>query len=690
MVDSAAPIDQAEGPEDYEQDPAGEAQRWISEYELGEKARRKFRQRCRVITKRYRDERGDDPDGAVRDTGRRYNVFWSNIQTLQPATYAKLAKPIVERRWKDADPLGRVASQVLERALAVANDQHTHEILKAVRDDYLLYAQGVPWARYEPKFRELPPQVTNDVSQQEQTETAEGEAAKQEEVVFEKATEDHVKQEDFGTNDARDWSEVYLVYRKCFMTRDELIARFGEEIGKAVPLDYDPNTRPQRNEDGALNKDMWKKATVVEMWNKPTREVIWINPGYTDCVLDKKPDPLDLENFFPCPRPAFGTQTATTVIPVPDFVQYQDQIDELDDLTARIARLVDVCRVIGLYDASQTGIARLFQEGAENQLIPIEAWATFTKAGGMQGTIDWFPLEMVVEGLKQLYESRDAVRRDLNEITGIADIIRGNSSPSETATAQQIKGQFATLRLRDKQEEMARVARDLMSLKAEIICSKFRPETLALMAGVDIATDPQVRAMFLKSIQLLRNDALRNFRIEIETDSTLALDENAQKQAATEFMGMFSQALEGIVSFTQAASAMPVLQPLGEVIGQALLFTMRAYKAGRGLESAMEGALDKMKQIAQQQANQPPPPDPKMIEAQQKQQQGQQEMQQSAQAHAMTMQERQQTMQMDRAEGVQKLQQNQQEFGQRMAQKVQETVADRILNGMTPPGQRLN
>ena len=681
MTGDALPIDQAESPKDYGQGKPADARRWIAEYELGEKFRKKFRERCKVITKRYRDERGDDPDGAQRDLGRRYNIFWSNIETLKPATYAKLAKPNVERRWKDNDPLGRAASQILERALMVANDTHTHAVLKAVRDDYLMYAQGVPWIRYVPHWRDVGGkgseggaglQVSNDEDQAAATDQAEGDAAPQQEVVYEEATEDHIKQSDFGTNDARDWSEVYMVYRKCYMTRDECVERFGEEIGNAIPLDYDPNVRPKETTDGALNKDMWKKATIVEIWNKPTRKVIWISPGYSDSVLDEQDDPLELEEFFPCPRPAFGTMTTNTVIPVPDYAQYQDQADELDDLTARIARLVDVCRVMGLYDGSQTGIARLFQEGAENQLIPIDSWATFTKAGGMQGTVDWFPLDMVVKALAQLYASRDSVKKDINEITGIADIVRGNSSPSETATAQQIKGQFATLRLRDKQEEMARVARDLMALKAEIICTKFRPETLALMAGIEVSSDPQVAQLFTQAVELLRNDALRNFRIEIETDSTIALDEQAAKQNATEFMGMFGQTLTGIVEFANAAAANPVLAPLGDVIAQAMLFSMRSFKAGRALESAMESAIDKMKQAAEQMAQQPPKPDPEMVKVEAEAKAREQEVALDAKARqdemAMDQAEHQQTMQFKAAEGQQKLAINAEQFKQKQIQ----------------------
>ena len=39
------------------------------------------------------------------------------MQTLSAATFAKLPKPDVSRRFRDNDPVGRVASLILERGL---------------------------------------------------------------------------------------------------------------------------------------------------------------------------------------------------------------------------------------------------------------------------------------------------------------------------------------------------------------------------------------------------------------------------------------------------------------------------------------------------------------------------------------------------------------------------------------------
>ena len=68
----------------------------------------------RIIT-RYKDERPALPDQVI---DRKFAILWSNIQTLGPAVYARTPEPVVTRRYKDSDPVGRYASEVLERGIS--------------------------------------------------------------------------------------------------------------------------------------------------------------------------------------------------------------------------------------------------------------------------------------------------------------------------------------------------------------------------------------------------------------------------------------------------------------------------------------------------------------------------------------------------------------------------------------------
>src|SRR5215831_19296798 len=119
--------------------------------------------RGETIIKRYRDERTrTDEDGQ-----RHYNSLWSNIEILKPALYGKVPLPVAERRFKDKDPIGRGAAQILERALRneVEICGYDDAVSKAVLD-YLLPGRGTVWVRYEPQIEEgvsLPIETRTDL-----------------------------------------------------------------------------------------------------------------------------------------------------------------------------------------------------------------------------------------------------------------------------------------------------------------------------------------------------------------------------------------------------------------------------------------------------------------------------------------------------------------------------------------------
>jgi hypothetical protein len=586
------PADFGEGGEDTE----SECKRWRQEITTAQKHFATWTKRGRNILKRYRDERDAASEGATK-----FNILWSNVQTLQPALYAKQPKPQVDRRHLDQDPVGKAASLILERALSHALEEYEFdEVMKAVRDDYLLVGRGTAWVRYEPQYGDEQPDPSGD---------AEAEPFRP--VTYETAPCDYVGWEDFLHAVAPRWQHVAWVARKVHLTRDELVERFGEEVGRACPM---KTINGMDKDEASKFGDVFKRALVWEIWDKGTKTALWLCPDHPQ-LLDKREDPLGLRDFFPCPRPLLATTTTDSLIPVPDYLEYQDQANELDELSARIAILTKALKVAGVYDSSASGIQRLLQEGCENELIPVEGWNAFAANGGMKGSIQFLPLDEIASTLLQLYTARDKVKQDLYEITGLSDIIRGASMASETATAQRIKGQFASLRLTDRQNEVARFARDIIRLKAEIMSEHFAPETLLTASGYEFmpGADPQV---FQQAVELLKNDALRGFRIDIETDSTVAVDQQAEQDSRVAFLTAMGGFLQQAVPMVQQA---PQTAPL---MAEMLTFAVRGFKAGRQLEQAFDQFGQSVNQQAQaaQGPQEPPPPDPAqqmMLEAEQ-------------------------------------------------------------------------
>jgi hypothetical protein len=117
-----------------------------------------------------------------------------------------------------------------------------------------------------------------------------------------------------------------------------------------------------------------------------------------------------LEGFFPCSRPLYSTTTSDTLIPVPDFVLYQDQANELDILSDRIDGLVKALRIRGVYDASQPALQRLLTEGDNNTLIPVDKWMAFSEKGGLKGSIDILPIDDLANALLNCYRARTEIK----------------------------------------------------------------------------------------------------------------------------------------------------------------------------------------------------------------------------------------------------------------------------------------
>ena len=202
----------AETMEDFGPDPdspSGVAARWIKELAQSKKFQKDYLERCSKINDRYKDKKAQIVSGSVK---RKFAVLWSNIETLKPACYAKLPVPYVTRSFNDPDPIARVASEILERGIKNCLENYDFDgMLKSLRDDFLLFARGIPWVRYEADFENgETAYAAGDTQDTDATESVEEAMSEGEVLTDERALCDHVCQEDFGTNTARNLSLIHI------------------------------------------------------------------------------------------------------------------------------------------------------------------------------------------------------------------------------------------------------------------------------------------------------------------------------------------------------------------------------------------------------------------------------------------------------------------------------------------------
>ncbi len=560
------------------------AQRWLERIAAAEKEMVPFRADVKRVVRAFGLDRKD-----TERAKRRFEIAWANREILQSAVYDRPPVCVVKSRYTQGDQLARAVSECMERAVNTSFDLHdAHETLKGVRDQLVDFARGTAWVRYEPTIEQQPVDVMTAAAMG--FEGGEGEAPTYPVKVDEKVAHEFVSWNDFVHGKAKTWPLVPWVARRVHLTKDEYEKRFP---GK-------PYATTWAADDG---KD--RDIPVWEIWCKESDRVYWASPACPE-LLDEEEPLLSLNGFYPCPAPAFGTLRKTsdgceTLVPIPDVVYYESQIQEINQLTARINALQGALRVKGFYPAgaSNTGGASAIEAAIKSNddnavLVPVTNFAAF---GEKSQAIMWLPVDVVSKVITDCIAVRRQLIDDVYQITGISDIIRGDSEASETLGAQQLKAQWGSIRMRRKQNEMARFARDLCRLTAEIIAEHFDRETLARLTQMEV-TDEMVT--------LMRDDRMRGYVIEIEADSTVASDESQDRRDRMEFGTAMTQGLTAGVQLIGQAG--PMAPELAKMVGETLKFVVRGFPAARSLEQTFEDGINAIVEKLNQ--PQPPPPDP--------------------------------------------------------------------------------
>ncbi len=640
---------------------------WLDAIELSSKEEDQWRKRAEEATNIYRSGSKDKTENRSRT----FNILFANVDTTVPSIYNSTPVPDVRRRYNDEDKVGKQVSDIIERAISYSVDAYDFDaVMKDCAKDTEIAGRATARVRYVPYFDEA------------------GET-----VVSEEANCEHVQWKDFRRGPGKTWDDVPWIAFKHYLNRAQL-RKLNKDVGNTVNLDSQVEGLEDKG-DGKNESEIFKRATVWEIWDKDSREVIFIAESYKEKPLVREADPLGLTAFFPVPRPIYAIKTSDSLCPVVPYDTYRDQAEELEHVSRRIMALVEALKAKGIYDGRMEEVITLATAG-DNEMVPVQSAANYLDGAGLEKAIAWWPIETIARVLKELYIQREQIKQTIYEITGLSDILRGQSDPNETLGAQELKKQTGSLRIQSKQADIQRFARDIFRLKAEIIATKFSWETISMMTGINFPTEqekqaaqvqlqqmqqqaqatgqppqipPQVQDLLSQPSReevqkILKDDTTRAYRIDVESDSTIRADMTRNQNN----MNMF---LQGTAQY--AAAMGPIVQldkSLMPTVIEVYSAFARTYKLGKQAEDALDKLSDQGKQMAEN--PQPEKPDPKLEAekvkaeaakekaqldtqaAQQKfqmeQQKAQMEMQAAQQKHQMEMQKMQADLQMQREE----------------------------------------
>lgn len=559
---------------------------WLGEIAAARKREKDWRKEGKRLLEIYGGEKKDQTP---------FNVLYSNTETLLPALYNSQPRPVVQRRFKDEDPLGKAAALAGQRVLEFGIDTNSEEyasfddIMTDAVLDALLPGRGATRVKYDADIVDTPDAVGKTTPV----------------VRYELVCYESIKWDRWIFGFAKKWKRVPWIAYEHDVTKEEAGKLFTAEVaGKLTysPLEEVDSEDNTQSRDDKTDEDR-KVARVYEIWDRAGGEKVrFVAPTYHENYLKVDEDPLEITGFFPMPEPLRFLRKSNDQMPVALYMLYENQAKELNRITTRINKIVEAIKVRGIYAGTDSALEDLLKKD-DNTLVPAgEASAIFE--GQMDKMIWLMPIEKLITVLQQLFIAREACKKVIYEITGISDILRGSSVASETLGAQEIKQQWGTMRLKRLQREVQRYARDLLRISLEIAAKKFSVHTFATMTGLPFPTvqaqaaaqsqiaiaqasgqppPPQAQAILAqppweKVLETLRDNTQRQYRIDIETNSTVDLEATEDQKNISDVMTAIAQFLNGVAPLIESGT-MPF-----QVAQAMLLGIVRRFRFGPEIE----------------------------------------------------------------------------------------------------------
>lgn len=555
-----------------------------------------------------------------------FNILYSNTEVILPALYNSTPRPDVAARYASMQPVERL----LDSAVSKAVERACEYFADTDQGDYETYGEAIECAVTNMLVPGLgQARVRYKVDENYQA------------ICFESVAYDR-----FVWSYARTWRHVTWVAFGHDLEQVEFEEQFAEFAQTPEYKDFEWDSIESDDASNTSEESPQAKGRALlvwEVWDWSTKSVSFVCDRWQSKFLLQDQYPAGLTSRFPCPRPLIFAKKVKELTPITPYRLYQQQAEQLNEISRRIKRVTSAIRARGIYNSVFGELQTLLNEDDDNILVPSEGAAAFE--GGLDRQVWFMPVDMLVKTLRELYTARQEAKQSIYEIMGISDIIRGASNPNETAAAQGIKDKWGSLRVKKSQKQVQVFCLELFRIATELSAEYFTPATwkqitrlpylfqsqkqqlqmqaammqrqgealqgqLTQVAPAAQQGDPQAQQMAQQLqaqlqqlqqnapppemmkllqgpawediIQVLKGTFERSYRIDIETNSTVDLEATEDKQAIGEFMNAFGQMTAGLAPMVESG-ALPF-----EASKEIMAETFRRFRFGRKVSEALE------------------------------------------------------------------------------------------------------
>jgi hypothetical protein len=572
----------------------------------------------------------------------KYPAWYSIFKIRQSLVLSRLGIPLCRDMTQDGkDTIGATAAILRERlAVNLAKSFPMFDAMCSNRDDFLVTNFALCRAYYE---RDEVKQRVKEYIVPEKVITSDG----SEDVVFIDSNGKEVESDDIHQDDTgyflykhevidvenericlepmlykdvyidpniRRWARCKRIAFECHYSEPEFKEIFGvRAFNDLSNPDIDPQDESQPKQ---------QTIKVFEYWDYYERECYWFAENGSDFIKPKgymTPSEYEenetgevealnglynLDNFFPCPPPLMMNSPTDEFWPVPEYLQLMEILDEIHSIFGRMMETTRAYRSRLLFDSSIEGLAEGIKEMPEAGAIGItNLTQALVQAGGdIKNVAQYIPVDGIIQSLQQLYISLEQRLNTLWRMTATSDMLQGLAADNTQRTfgERQMTEKYALNQLEEPQRKMQEYVRDCYELITEMALKNFKDESLEVYM-MPSTLQPKDQENYRAALGMLKDNTKR-FRIDLETDSTIALNEQYDKQMRIELTTTLTSAIKEAAAVTESSPSLAV------IMLHNVKYLIQGFRQGKLFQSEITEAIDNVIEQAEEAAMTATPP----------------------------------------------------------------------------------
>lgn len=555
--------------------------------------------------------------------------LWNSIFKIrQPLCLSRVGIPVGKDTTQDGnDGVGATAAILIERlAKSFSRESDFFDVLCACRDDFLATDFATARVYYECKkvTQEVKERLTPQrlpsgemvlvdsmgqiVNAQTVLQDDEGYFLETEETIDideeSVCLEPVLYREILIDPDIRRWKRCKRVAFEERFSRTQFARIFGRTALESL-------TRAEFEKFGASEASPKDQNILVwQYWDEYSKETKWlpengeefIEPRDYSIPVEHEEEEgyetnglYDLEQFLPVVAPLVINAPTESFWPNPEYYQLVDLLEDIHSIFSRMFRLTKAIVSRLLYDKSIDGLREALAEAADGDQfgVPNLAAALTAAGGSLNNVVQYIDIKPLVESLAELDQRLEANLNKVYKLTGTSDLLQGfvTDQTDRTFGERQMQEKYSLNQVAERQRKMAEFVCNCFRLCCEVAIKNFKDESLAIRIMPQTLPEEH-KPRYQAALQMLKENPKR-FRVELETDSTIALDEDYQKAASIELVNALTTAVEKTANIAQQAPELAYLEL------HALKFLLQQHRQGKLFQGEVVQAIDNIMQKMQ-------------------------------------------------------------------------------------------